>query len=130
MSGDDTGTTCSYCSGALAVPALGDGDYDPCPSCVVDAGATWTVLDAYAVTDDEHPVQVYCCRCPLDVAVWTTTYGAHATSVEQHVHQRHLAAVGPSRPDGTPIWVPGVDWWLVTDEDLTVMFGFLDDPHP
>jgi hypothetical protein len=130
MTSGEAGTGCSYCSGALAVPTLHGGDYDPCPWCVVDAGVSWVVLDHYGVGDDDDAVKVYCCRCPLDVAVWTTTYGEQATSVEKHVQQRHVDAVGPARPDGTPVWVPGVDWWVVSDEDLTAMFGFLDDQHP
>ena len=130
MSTDRTGTSCSDCSGALSVPAPNGGDYAPCPSCVIDAGQTWAVLDSYALADDQQPVKLYCCRCPLDAAVWTTIYGQQATSVEEHVQQRHLGAVGPSRPDGTPVWVPGIDWWLVESEDLTMMFGYRDDPHP
>lgn len=35
---------CPDCSGSRAVPGL-LRDYDPCPTCVIDAGATFVVMD-------------------------------------------------------------------------------------
>lgn len=43
--------TCPDCSGTRAVPGFLT-DYDPCPSCVIDAGETFVVLEAY---DDDAP---------------------------------------------------------------------------
>lgn len=37
---------CPECNGVRAVPSLMDPEgYDPCPSCVIDAGETFVALD-------------------------------------------------------------------------------------
>jgi hypothetical protein len=36
--------TCEECSGSRAIPDI-FGDYGPCPSCVIDAGETFVVLE-------------------------------------------------------------------------------------
>jgi hypothetical protein len=41
---------CLDCSGTRSVPDL-FGDLGPCPSCVIDAGETFVVLEP---VDDEH----------------------------------------------------------------------------
>jgi hypothetical protein len=50
---------CDDCSDARAVPGL-TGDYEACPSCVIDAGETFVVLSggpAEMVEEDPPPVR-------------------------------------------------------------------------
>ena len=115
-------TPCSFCSGSLSVPSL-DGDYESCPSCVIDAGETWVVLDDFADLDDGEEVTVYCCRCPLEQGLWRSLVSEVASSVERHAHEVHAGAPGLTRPDGSPVWVPGDDWWLVDEQELRSALG-------